>query len=222
MANVASGVVLAVWALLGEILRVDLSRLISDQPIVLKLAQTSPLGGSSNNIEGELMSSHKKHSKVLALLFGAALVVAACGGDDDAVTTEAPTSEAPTSEAPTSEEPTGEPFKIGVQNLEGDPNGSFPEFSIAIQAAADYVNAELGGLGGRPIEIVLCKSIVSPDDSQRCANELSAEGVDLAISTINFFGNHYSIYRGAGIPVLAVTPITIADFTSEGVFAIGA
>ena len=170
MANVASGVVLAVGALLGEILRVDLSRLVSDQPIVLKLAQTSPLGGSSNNIEGELMSSHKKHSKVLALLFGAALVVAACGGDDDAVTTEAPTSEAPTSEAPTSEEPTGEPFKIGVQNLEGDPNGSFPEFSIAIQAAADYVNAELGGLGGRPIEIVLCKSIVSPDDSQRCAN----------------------------------------------------
>ncbi len=213
---------MAVGALLGEILRVDLSRLVSDQPIVLKLAQTSPLGGSSNNIEGELMSSHKKHSKVLALLFGAALVVAACGGDDDAVTTEAPTSEAPTSEAPTSEEPTGEPFKIGVQNLEGDPNGSFPEFSIAIQAAADYVNAELGGLGGRPIEIVLCKSIVSPDDSQRCANELSAEGVDLAISTINFFGNHYSIYRGAGIPVLAVTPITIADFTSEGVFAIGA
>ena len=42
--------------------------------------------------------------------------------------------------------PTGEPFVIGVQNLEGDPNGSFPEFSLAIQAAADYVNAELGGL----------------------------------------------------------------------------
>jgi branched-chain amino acid transport system substrate-binding protein len=38
-------------------------------------------------------------------------------------------------------EATGEPIKIGVQNLEGDPNGSFPEFSVAIQAAADYVNA---------------------------------------------------------------------------------
>ncbi len=126
-----------------------------------------------------------------------------------------------TAEAP-SGEATGEPIRIGVQNLEGDPNGSFPEFSIAIQAAADYVNAELGGLGGRPIEIVLCKSIVSPDDSQRCANELSADGVDLAISTINFFGNHFSIYKGSDIPVLAVTPITIADFTSPGVFAIGA
>ncbi len=40
-------------------------------------------------------------------------------------------------------EATGEPIKIGVQNLEGDPNGSFPEFSVAMQAAADYVNTEL-------------------------------------------------------------------------------
>ena len=117
---------------------------------------------------------------------------------------------------------TGEPIRIGVQNLEGDPNGSFPESSIAVQAAADYINAELGGLGGRPIEIELCKSVVSPDDSQRCANELSASGVDLAISTLNFFGNHYSIYQGSDIPVVVITPLTIADFTTPGVFSIGA
>ncbi|MGA9277994.1 ABC transporter substrate-binding protein, partial [Ilumatobacter sp.] len=86
----------------------------------------------------------------------------------------------------------------------------------------DYVNAELGGLQGRPIEIELCKSIVAPDDSQRCANELSASGVELAISTLNFFGNHFSIYQGSDIPVLVGTPITIGDFTSEGVYAIGA
>ncbi len=189
--------------------------------------------------------------RLLAGVFGFALVAAACGSSDAsspatdapaATAAEAPadttadapadtTAEAPadtTADAPAdttaapSGEATGEPFRIGVQNLEGDPNGSFPEFSLAMQAATEYVNTELGGLNGRPIEIVLCKSIVSPDDSQRCANELSADGVDLAISTINFFGNHYAIYQGSGIPVLAVTPITIADFTSPGVFAIGA
>ncbi len=144
---------------------------------------------------------------------------------DATETTEAMEEEGGDEAAPEEEamgEATGEPMKIGVQNLEGDPNGSFPEYSLGVQAATDYINAELGGLGGRPIEIELCKSIVSPDDSQRCANELSASGVEMAISTINFFGNHFSIYQGSNIPVIVGTPITLADFTSEGVYSIGA
>ncbi len=116
----------------------------------------------------------------------------------------------------------GEPIKIGVQNPEGDPAGSFPEFTVAMEAAADYINTELNGLGGRPIELVVCKMAITPDDSQRCANEIAAEEVDLAISTINFFGNHLSIYQGSDIPVVVVTPITIADFTTPGAYAIGA
>jgi len=142
------------------------------------------------------------------------------GGEEESATTDAMEEEG--GEAAPAAEPDGEPIKIGVQNLEGDPNGSFPEYSLAVQAAADYINAELGGLGGRPIEIELCKSIVSPDDSQRCANELSADGVDVALSTINFFGNHFGIYQGSDIPVIVGTPITLADFTSEGVYSIGA
>ncbi len=196
------------------------------------------------------MTSRSRNKRLAAAAISFALVVAACGSDDGggdaadtteateegdaAETTEAPepddtetteTTEA-TDDGAAEEEPageaTGEPFVIGVQNPEGDPNGSFPEFSLGIQAAADYVNTELGGLQGRPIEIELCKSVISPDDSQRCANELSAAGVDMAVSTINFFGNHFSIYQGSDIPVLVVTPVTIADFTSEGVYSIGA
>jgi branched-chain amino acid transport system substrate-binding protein len=157
------------------------------------------------------------------------------GEGEEAPTTEAMEEEggegeeAPTTEAMEEEggeeaagEATGEPISIGVQNLEGDPNGSFPEYSLGVQAAADYINAELGGLGGRPIEIELCKSVVSPDDSQRCANELSASDVEVALSTINFFGNHFSIYEGSGIPVIVGTPITLADFTTAGVYSIGA
>ena len=144
---------------------------------------------------------------------------------DDASTTEPMEEEGGDGEAMDEEamgEADGEPILIGVQNLEGDPNGSFPEYSVGAQAAADYINAELGGLGGRPIEIELCKSVVSPDDSQRCANELSASGVELALSTINFFGNHFSIYEGSGIPVIVGTPITIGDFTSSGTYSVGA
>jgi branched-chain amino acid transport system substrate-binding protein len=123
----------------------------------------------------------------------------------------------------------GEPVVIGLQNPEGDPNGSFPEFSTAAQAAVDYINAELGGWGadiqngvaGRPIELQVCRTAISPDDSQRCANELLGSDPFLVASTINFFGNHLPIFQAAGVPAVVMSPVTIADFTSEGAYAIG-
>jgi branched-chain amino acid transport system substrate-binding protein len=154
-------------------------------------------------------------------------------------TAEEPTAEEPTAEEPTAEEPTGdggegnglvgrepvaadgEPIKIGFQNPEGDPAGSFPEYSAAAVAATEYINTELGGLGGRPIELEVCVMAITPDDSQRCANELSADGVELSVSSLNFFGNHFAIYEGSGIPVIVGTPITVGDFTAPGVYSVG-
>ena len=152
---------------------------------------------------------------------GSITTAAAAGATTAAAASSAAPATSAVSAAPAGKA-TGTPITIGVQNLEGDPNGSFPEYSLAIQAAADYINAELGGLNGHPIKINLCKSVVSPDASQACANQLSAAKVDLAISTINFFGNHFSIFKGSNIPVIVGTPITIGDFTSPGVYSIGA
>lgn len=135
---------------------------------------------------------------------------------------ETPSESVAAAELAEGEGASGTPIRIGVQTLEGDPAGSFPEYALSIEAATAYVNSELGGLNGRPIELEICKMVVTPDDSQRCANELSASGVDLVISTFNFFGNHFSIYQGSDIPVIVGTPITIGDFTSDNVFAIGA
>jgi branched-chain amino acid transport system substrate-binding protein len=118
-------------------------------------------------------------------------------------------------------EATGEPIKVGYQNPEGDPNGSFPEASAGAMAAAAFINAELGGLGGRPIELDVCTMAIAPDESQRCANELAADGVEIAVHSINFFGNHYPIYQGSNIPSVVGSPVTIADFTTPGVFSIG-
>ena len=115
-----------------------------------------------------------------------------------------------------------DPIVVGFQNPEGDPNGSFPEYSIAGQAGADYINAELGGLGGRCIELEVCAMAITPDDSQRCANEIAAAGAEIVVSSLNFFGNHFPIYQGSNIPVIVGTPITIGDFATPGVFAIGA
>ncbi len=123
----------------------------------------------------------------------------------------------------------GDPIVIGFQNPEGDPNGSFPEFSLAAEATVEYINNELGGLGadiangvpGRPIELVVCKMAITPDDSQRCANELLADEPELVFSSLNFFGNHFPVYAAAEMPVIVITPITVGDFTSPGVYSIG-
>ncbi len=122
----------------------------------------------------------------------------------------------------------GDPIVIGFQNPEGDPNGSFPEATLGAQAAVKYINEELGGWGsdiqngkpGRPIQLEVCKTAISPDDSQRCANEIVSKKPDLAVSTINFFGNHLPIYEAAGIPAIVTSPVTIADFTSKSAYAI--
>src|SRR3954453_11190172 len=123
----------------------------------------------------------------------------------------------------------GDPITIGIQNPEGDPNGSFPEYTVAMQAAADYINKELGGLGadiqngkpGRPVKLEVCKTAVTPDDSQRCANELLTKKPAMVFSTINFFGNQIPIYNAGKVPVIVITPITVADFTSTGTYSIG-
>ncbi len=125
----------------------------------------------------------------------------------------------------------GEPIVIGFSSHQGDPNGSFPEMATLAQAAVEYINEELGGLGsnvsegrpGRPIQLETCFMAVNPADSQKCANELAGKDPFAVISNINFFGNNFPIYAQAGIEnVLVTVPITIGDFTSPGVASVGA
>jgi branched-chain amino acid transport system substrate-binding protein len=109
------------------------------------------------------------------------------------------------------------PFKLGVINS----NDLFPDYAQGIEAAVAYANAELNGLEGRQIELQICTiDYGAPDDTQRCANELAAAEVDFAVSTLNQFGTHMQILRGAGIPVLVGTAVSVPDYTTDGVYSI--
>ncbi len=124
---------------------------------------------------------------------------------------------------------TGDPVVIGFQNPEGDPAGTFPEYQKTAKAAVEWINNELGGVGadwttgkpGRPIKLEVCVMAINPADSTKCANELASKKPFAVFSSLNFFGNHFPIYQAAKIPVFVGTPITVADFTGQGVFAIG-
>lgn len=123
----------------------------------------------------------------------------------------------------------GDPLVIGFQNPEGDPAGSFPEYRIGAQAAVEYINSELGGIGadiaagkpGRPIKLEVCSMAISPTDSTKCANELAAKKPFVVFSSLNFFGNHFATFNAAKIPVIVGTPISPGDFTSPSTYAIG-
>ncbi|GIR36278.1 MAG: hypothetical protein CM15mP49_16630 [Actinomycetota bacterium] len=49
-----------------------------------------------------------------------------------------------------------EPILITLINIEGTPVGSFPEIREGMEAARETVNATMGGMMGRPVELDSC------------------------------------------------------------------
>jgi branched-chain amino acid transport system substrate-binding protein len=71
---------------------------------------------------------------------------------------------------------TDNPIIVGMINQENTPLGSFPELRLAAAAAVKWINAELGGVGGRPIQFEPCVTTFSVEKSQACAQELVQKG----------------------------------------------
>lgn len=134
----------------------------------------------------------------------------AAGGD----TTVAPDTTAGPTTLPA---PSGEPFVVGVVNTEGAPGLDFPDFTNAFKAAAEYANTELGGFGGRPVQLEICISQGSPESSQACAQDLAAKGVDLAMIGLDIFVD-YPTFSAAGIPVIGAVPILPPDYSADAVY----
>jgi branched-chain amino acid transport system substrate-binding protein len=110
------------------------------------------------------------------------VVLAACGTPDDGASDERSATDNAVGSDRRSEtdfsyvfgqrdEASGEPLVLGLLNLEEGPV-TFPEYSAAAKAAAEYLNTFQGGLNGRPISIVVCATDGRPVTSRRCANQL--------------------------------------------------
>jgi branched-chain amino acid transport system substrate-binding protein len=134
-----------------------------------------------------------------ATAIAAMLALAACGSDDD----EPPAAGGAAEDAPAEESPlTGEPVRIGFINSEG---GAFsvPELRVGSEVAEELVNTQLGGIAGRPLEVIRCATDGSPEASIDCANELVEagvvavqEGTDLGADAV------LPILADAGIPLV--------------------
>lgn len=112
---------------------------------------------------------------------------------------------------------TGSEIKIGIIVPEGGATISEPEARVAAQAAIDYANENLGGIGGHKITPVICKNAEDPASSTDCANQMVEQKVagvvvlDTANGTamapiITKAGIAYTSYQGASPEELTGNP----------------
>jgi branched-chain amino acid transport system substrate-binding protein len=173
--------------------------------------------------------------RLAALAATAALVFAACGGDDDSTAsdTSADGAGTTTAEAEVSNDwalaYTGgtegaadtslDPIVVGYINQEGAVP-AFPEATIGIEAAVDYVNQELGGIQGHPVELAKC-IVQAEEDGQRCATEmLNNDDVDFVMTGVMVVGNgSISSVLAGKKPVFIGFPAVPEDFVAPDAFA---
>jgi branched-chain amino acid transport system substrate-binding protein len=114
---------------------------------------------------------------------------------------------------------TGQPVVVGLLNQEDSPVGSFPDLRKGAEAAVRHVNADLGGVGGRPIRLQACATRGTPESSQACATKLAGAhpvavigGVDLGSAA------SLPVLESAGIPYVGSLPQLGEELTSDGAF----
>jgi branched-chain amino acid transport system substrate-binding protein len=105
--------------------------------------------------------------------------------------------------AATSNKPQGPPILLGMAVQENSPAGSMAEMRIAAQAAVDYVNNELGGIHGRPIELATCATMVTVESNIACAHQLVDRKPIAILGGGDFLGaSALSVYQEAGLPII--------------------
>jgi branched-chain amino acid transport system substrate-binding protein len=88
-------------------------------------------------------------------------------------------------------------------------------------AAVDYVNKNLGGINGRPIRLIHCATIGTPDSVTNCANKAADAKPDLVIQGSNAANDTaVPIFESAGIPYVTLNAGSPEELTSPTSFVL--
>jgi len=114
-----------------------------------------------------------------------------------------------------------EPVRIGWVVQDAGP-GASPESTSAAEAAVDFINAELGGIRGRPLELEIC-SAPSAEETQQCGVEFANnDDIRMIVQGPNFVGGQESLYRSASSTdkaVIIALPSSPEEITAQGPYA---
>jgi branched-chain amino acid transport system substrate-binding protein len=126
---------------------------------------------------------------VVGVVVCAATVGTACSSSGKGGSANGGSSASPTTAADTSavlgppKAASGEPIKIGYIGAgKADAIDNSDEFVMA-KATAQYINGYLGGLAGRPVELITCEDHVTPAGATDCANQLIADHVGAVLAS---------------------------------------
>ncbi|MDV6307411.1 ABC transporter substrate-binding protein [Gordonia amicalis] len=136
----------------------------------------------------------------------------ACTDDSSDSSSAGETSSLPSNAA------TGDPIKIGFITPEGGAVTT-PMVREGGEAAVEYLNNNGGGIGGRKIDLVVCKQQEEPASATKCANQMVEEKVSVVVSPLGAQGAvMLPIVAGAGIPYVAQAPVSQAEMATPGSF----
>src|SRR5690606_37002188 len=91
----------------------------------------------------------------------------------------------------------------------------------------EYINTKLGGIGGdpskgtpgRPVRLETCFVTLDPSDSVACANEIAGKKPLVVLQGYTQHGESaYPILEKAGAVNVSGIPVSLADYTTPGVF----
>lgn len=107
-----------------------------------------------------------------------------------------------------------EPIRLGMINQDTGAIGAFPELTAAARAGVRFVNEELGGVDGRPVELLTCDTAFSPEGSTRCAQQLVSQGAVAVTGGIDIWGTSLPVLEANGIPYIGGIPVSEAELVS--------
>jgi branched-chain amino acid transport system substrate-binding protein len=110
-----------------------------------------------------------------------------------------------------------EPVKIGYFNQQGGQVEVSNTNVLGVEIAAQYINEEAGGIGGRPLEVVTCYVANTEEEGQQCGQQFANDDSIVAVlSGPTFIGTEsfYSALAGSK-PVVHGVSVSATDTVQD-------
>jgi len=113
----------------------------------------------------------------------------------------------------------GTPIKVGMINTDTGPTNAFPELTGAARAGVEWINTELGGVDGHPLELFPCDVEMTATGSRACGQQMVEDGVVAALGGIDIFDDSVQVLQDNQIPLVGGIPVGFATVNSPIAFA---